>query len=107
MSNAEDLAREAMPEIELLRAEMAARKRSCTCPYWVTTDAVMPSPTCPTHGVDTSDRQILLIRATEALRALLVASEDHPADEEVWYHARSVLQDLDTPRPRQPAFQCS
>jgi hypothetical protein len=101
-TNAEDNAREAMPEIERLRAELAARKRGCTCPYWVTTDAVMPSPNCPTHGVDELDRRTLSARAVSALRSLVIL-KDGPRDEiyqtrkgggVAWDQARSVLRDL-------------
>lgn len=49
----------ATSQIVELQQELAARKRQCSCSYWVDQDKIMPSPDCPAHGVDASDSPML------------------------------------------------
>lgn len=46
-------------QIVELQQELAARKRQCSCSYWVDQDKIMPSPDCPAHGVDAFDSPML------------------------------------------------
>jgi hypothetical protein len=45
--------------VDAVRAELAARKRTCSCPYWPESDKVMPSPDCQEHGVEELDKKIM------------------------------------------------
>lgn len=65
-----------MREVEQLRAELAARKRLCSCVYWPETDRVMPSPNCSEHGVEAHDKKILGEHAIEELEALKTALQE-------------------------------
>jgi hypothetical protein len=49
----------ATSQIVELQQELAARKRQCSCSYWVDQDKIMPSPDCPAHGVDAFDSPML------------------------------------------------
>lgn len=62
--------------IKELECELAARRQQCSCAYWPEHNKIMPTPNCPTHGVEALDAQTAkpgkkaeLRREIEALRA--------------------------------------
>lgn len=63
----------ATSQIVELQQELAARKRQCSCSYWVDQDKIMPSPDCPAHEVDASDEQTKKITKKEMLRREIAA----------------------------------
>lgn len=53
-----------------LRRELAARQRQCSCAYWPECDQIIPSPECPTHGVEAHNKKMLGERAIQELQTL-------------------------------------
>jgi hypothetical protein len=50
-------ARDLEREVERAHRELAARKTVCNCPYQEENRRLMPTPNCPTHGVDALDKK--------------------------------------------------
>jgi hypothetical protein len=69
----------AVDHVEELERELAARKRQCSCPYWGTIDQLMPSPDCPTHGVEAYNKKMqgeLAMNELRLLRRILLGEND-------------------------------
>ena len=60
-------------ELAEARAELAARKLGCSC-RWAPKPGLMPSPECPTHGVEASDLLTLGRSARDAALRVLTTS---------------------------------
>ena len=63
-----------MAELDELRAELAARKRGCSC-RWELEPGLVPNPECPAHGDETADLLTLGRVAQVAALQMLTAGQ--------------------------------
>jgi len=64
----------ALRELAELRAELAARKRGCSC-RWEPKRGLMPNPECPAHGDEAADLLTLGRVAQVAALQMLTAGQ--------------------------------
>jgi len=70
----QQLARGPVRQLADLRAELAARKRGCSC-RWYPKPGLMPNPECPTHGVEAADLLTLGRAARDAALQVLTTGQ--------------------------------
>jgi len=61
-------------ELAELRAELAERKRGCSC-RWAPDPGLMPDPECPAHGVEAADLLTLGRVARDAALQVLTTGQ--------------------------------